>query len=72
VTNHTGLGVSLKISPPLPHTSPLYEEIGVEVKKIKAGFIISDHENPLSDESYRLKSTFKNFTPTTTPHSLEK
>jgi len=35
-----------KNSPPLSHPSPLYEGIGVEVKKIKAGFIISDLENP--------------------------
>jgi len=46
VTNDTGLRISLKILPALPPPSPLYEVIGVEFRKIKAGFIISDLENP--------------------------
>jgi len=42
VTNDTGLRVPLKILPPLPRLSPLSEEIGVELGKMKAEFIISD------------------------------
>jgi len=55
VTTDTGLRAPLKISPPLPHISPLYEGMGVEFGKMKAAFIISDLKSPRIPNSEFLK-----------------